>query len=275
MTHSGKDAFFRTAIRNCFPSATNIRHPDSCPTFKPIFLADTRKRGPIICKFVDARIAARDRIISQKLVSKGMPIPTIKTHAYIAQWFEDYDYNPNHTFAEHIKNHMSDTKILETYKQMLDFQAKLADCSLDDIYVSAGKYFSDVYEITAPSTRSRVLTQIYAVMIKILSRYHNVHVVHCDLKPNNVICNPDGSLNQVIDITGIALASEEFAMISLLDAFPLPDMREELMDYYDKITHRNLNRDFIRTGLDLIQKKYKIQSKIREFKKIFNFSKAK
>ena len=275
MSFLDTDSFFYTAIKCGFPNANNIRHPDGCHTSKPVFVADTRRRGSVICKFVDARIAARDKQVSKKLTSMGFPLPKIDIHGYMAQWYEVYKYNPNRTFDQHIDNFMGDDKIFETYKQLLDFQARLADCSLDDIYVAAGKYFSDVYKITAPSTRSRMLTAIYSAIIKIVSRYKNPHVVHCDLKPKNVICKPDGSLDQVIDITGIALASEEFAMISLLESFPLPDKSEELMDYYDKITHRNLNRDFIRTGLKIIRQKQKAQSTLRGIKNALTLGRTK
>lgn len=265
MTNNNSD-FFHTAIKNSYPNATNIRHPEACPSGKRIFVADTRKRGTIVCKFVDSRIAMRDKKISERLTAKRFPVPRININGYIAQWYEVYDFNPNRTFAQHINDHMDDDKIFETYKQALDFQARLADCSLDDIYSPVGKYFYDVYKITAPIARPKVLTNIYSVMIKILSQCNNVRLVHCDLKPANIICKKDGSLDQVIDITGIALASEEFAMISLLHDFPLPDMSDDLMNYYDKITHRKLDRQFIRTGLKLIHQKERIQNSLRAIK---------
>lgn len=261
--------FFHTAIKNSFPYATNIRTPDDCSAVKPVFVVETRKRGPIICKFVDSSIAARDRSVSERLTQKGIPIPKISINGYFAQWYEVYDFNPNRTLAQHIKSHIDDDRIFETYKQALDIQAKLAECSLDDAYSysSVGKYFSDVYKITAPVARPKFLTNIYSAMIKILSQWHNIHLVHCDLKPANIICKDDGSLDQIIDVTGIALASEEFAMISILESFPLPDLSEELMDYYDSITHRKLDRNFIRTGLKLIKKKQAFISSIRNCRK--------
>ena len=275
MSFLDKDSFFYTAIKCGFPNASNIRRPESCHTSKPVFIADTRRRGSVICKFVDSRIAARDKQVSKKLTSMGFPLPKIDIHGYMAQWYEVYKYNPNRTFDQHIKDSMGEDKIFETYKQLLDFQAKLADCSLDDIYVVAGKYFSDVYKITAPSTRSRMLTAIYSTIIKIVSQYKNLHVMHCDLKPKNVICTPDGNLDQVIDVTGIALASEEFAMISLLESFPLPGKSEELMDYYDKITNRKLNRDFIRMGLKIVRQKQKVQSTLRDIKNSLTMGRTK
>ena len=171
----------------------------------------------------------RDKQISAQLTSAGFPVPKLSTHAYIAQWYEVYNYNPNQTLKQHIQNHLSDDKIFETYKQVLDFQAKLAESSLDYIYSPVGKYFYDVYKISPTTARPEVL---FTNIIRAASQYHNVRLVHCDLHPDNIICKEDGSLDQIIDITGIALASEEFAMISLLDNFPFPDMTEELMDYY-------------------------------------------
>lgn len=262
MQDDDKLNFFHTAIKCAFPNATNIRKPESCQANKPVFLADTRKRGPIVCKFVDARIAARDKQISAKLTERGLPVPKISTNGYIAQWYEVYRYNPNRTMKEFIAEGLDDDKIFQTYKQVLDFQAKLADSCLDDIYMSVGKYFSEVYKMTAKIGQSKALTNIYSKLFKFLSQCHNVHLVHCDLHPLNILCKPDGSLDQIIDISGIALASEEFAMISLLDSFPLPDMYDELMDYYDNITHRELDRKFIRLGLRL----RKLQKKLRNYK---------
>ena len=258
--------FFHTAIKSGFPHATNIHTPEGCSPKKPIFVADTRKRGPIVCKFVDSRIAMRDKNISERLVKKGFPVPKININGYIAQWYEVYDYNPNRTLGQHLKNHIGYDRIFKTYKQALDIQARLAECSLDDVYSysSIGKYFSDIYKITAPVARPKILTNIYSAIIKILSRWHNVHLVHCDLKPANIICKDDGSLDQIIDVTGIALASEEFAMISILESFPLPDLSEDLMDYYDGITHRKLDRNFVRTGLKLVKQKQSIQSALRK-----------
>ncbi len=251
--------FFHTAIKSGFPHAANIRTPRGCLPHKPIFLVDTRKRGPIICKFVDSRIAVRDKHLSERLVANGMPVPKIHLGGYLAQLYEVYNYNPKHTLAEHIKNHLDDDKIFETYKQVLDIQAKLAESSLDDIYPSTGKYFHEVYKISQTTARPKVL---FDAIIKVISLYRNVRLVHCDLHPENIICNDDGSLNQIIDIAGIALASEEFAMLSLLDNFPLPDLSEELMDYYDKITHRKLDREFIRAGL----KFRRLQKRVRNHK---------
>ena len=256
---SNSSDFFYAAIKNNYPSACNIRHPLSCPPDKHIFIADTRKRGPIICKFIDSRLAMRDKQISAQLTSAGFPVPKLSTHAYIAQWYEVYNYNPNQTLKQHIQNHLSDDKIFETYKQVLDFQAKLAESSLDYIYSPVGKYFYNVYKISPTTARPKVL---FTNIIRAASQYHNVRLVHCDLHPDNIICKKDGSLDQIIDITGIALASEEFAMISLLDNFPFPDMTEELMDYYDQITHRKLDRKFIRTGL----KFRSIQKHVRKIK---------
>lgn len=265
MNTDSSSNFFHTAIKSSFPNATNIRTPEGCSPKKNIFVADTRKRGPIICKFVDSRIAARDKSISECLVKKGLPIPKININGYIAQWYEVYNYNKNRTLNQHIKNHLDDNQIFATYKQALDVQAKLAECCLDELYSSFGRYFSDVYKITAPLTRPKILTNIYSAIIKILSRWHNIHLVHCDLKPDNIICKDDGSLDQIIDVTGIALASEEFAMISILESFPLPDLSEDLMDYYDGITHRKLDRNFVRTGLKLVKQKQATQSALRKF----------
>ncbi len=254
-----KHTFFHAAIKNSFPNATNIRTPDGCTPNKPIFLADTRKRGPIICKFVDSRIATRDKQVSENLTRKGFNIPKINIHGYFAQWYEVYKYNPNPTLAEFIAKLPGDDKIFDTYKQVLDFQAQLSESSLDEIYSSRGKYFYDVYKISPTVARPKAL---FNAIIKATSQYHNVRLLHCDLHPANIICKKDGTLDQIIDVTGIALASEEFAMISLLDGFPLPDMSEELMDYYDSITHRKLDRKFIRAGLAA----RKFQKKLRAFK---------
>ena len=259
MTPDSNPNFFHIAIKENFPDATNICTPQECSSHKPIFLADTHKYGQIICKFVDPRLAVRDKSLSEKLVDNGIPVPKIKTCEYLAQWYEVYKYNPNQTLEQHIKNHLDEDKIFEAYKQTLNIQAKLSERTLDDIDYSFGRYFYEVYKVSKTTARPKVL---FDAIIKIISQFHNVHLVHCDLHPGNIICNNNGELDQIIDVAGIALASEEFAMLSLLDNFPLPDLSEELMDYYDKITHRKLDRKFIRAGL----KFRALQKRVREYK---------
>ena len=267
--------FFHTAIKSACPNVVHISHIESCPPNKPIFLANTYKSDPVVFKFVDSRIAVRDKDISAHLIQKGIPVPKIKIAGYIAQWYETYNFNPCYTLDEHVQNLLDDDKIFETYKQVLDIQAKIAESTLDEASAYIGKYFSDVYKITATRSHPNLLVNIYSVIIKYLSQKHNVRLVHNDLNRNNILCNSDGSLNQIIEITGVALASEEFAMISLLSAFPLPDLSEELMDYYDKITKRKLDRKFIYTGLKLIKYKRRFEKILREIKQTLKNKKVK
>lgn len=275
MSEVNKSNFFHTAIKSACPNVVDISRIKSCAANKPIFLATSHKSDPIVFKFVDSRVAMRDRYVSSRLTKKDIPVPEIKIAGYIAQWYETYKFNPCYTLDEHVKNMLDDNKIFETYKQVLDIQAKIAESSLDDAGNYIGKYFSDVYKITATRSHPKLLVAIYSIIIKYLSQKHNVRLVHNDLNRNNILCNSDGSLNQIIDITGVALASEEFAMISLLSAFPLPDLSEELMDYYDKITKRKLDRKFIYTGLKLIKHKRRFEKLLREINQTLKNKKVK
>ncbi len=266
MSHIEQTNFFHTVIKKTCPNVTDIKRIDSCAPNKPIFLAETLKSTPIVFKFVDSRIAMRDRFVSDRLAAKKLPILRIKISGYEAQWYETYKFNPCCTLDEYIKQNLDDDRIIKTYKQVLDVQAQIAESCLDDAGSNTGKYFLDTYKITAPRTRSKILTDVYSIVIKYLSQRHNLRLLHNDLNRKNILCNPDGSLNQIIDITGVSLASEEFAMISLLCHFPLPDASDELIDYYNKITGRKLDRRFIHAGVNLIKQKQRFQEKLRDFK---------
>lgn len=265
-----EDNFFLSAIKSGYQHATNVRTPDVTTSDRPIFLADTKKRGTIVCKFVDYNIAFRDRQMSRLLADKKIPAPDMTIHGYLDQWYEAYKYNPCQTLAQHIKNLPGDDKILNLYKQILDVQATLSESSLDEFRVNRCKYFSDVFKNTTPRAWPKIISAIYNMGIKAASRFGDERLVHCDLKPHNILCNDDVSLNQIIDISAIAIATDEFAMILLLDGFPLPDMSDELMDYYDKITHRKLNRKFIKTGLAIVKRGKQIHNAMRRAKTVFN-----
>ena len=275
MSNIEQNNFFHTAIKSACPNVKDIKHIESCPSRKPIFLVETCKSEPIVFKFVDPIIARRDRDISERLNSKGLPVPKIRIAGYVAQWYETYKFNPNKTLEEHIRIPLDDDRILATYKQILDVQAKIAESSLDEISNNTGKYFVDIYKLTAPTSRSKLTTAVYSIVIKYLSQHHNARLLHNDLNRQNILCNPDGSLNQIIDITGISLASEEFAMISLLNYFPLPDLSDELMDYYDKITKRKLDRKFIYGALKLYKYKKRFQDTISDIRQAVKRTKVK
>ncbi len=268
MSKLTNDSFFYSAIKSGFPHAANIRTPDLLTSGRPIFLADTRKRGTIICKFVDYNLAFRDREMSQLLKNKNISAPDITIHGYVAQWYEVYKYNPCRTLTEYLTETPTKQTLFNLYKQVLEIQAQLAESNLDEFRVKQGRYFSEVFKMTTPRSWPKILSAIYNTGINIVSRVGDVRLVHSDLKPHNILCNEDGSLNQIIDISAIAIATEEFAMISLLDGFPVPDMSEELMDYYDKITHRKLNRDFIRRGLAIVKYGRQLHNKVRQIKNI-------
>ena len=115
MSEINQRNFFHTVITNAYPNVVDISRIKSCAANKPIFLASSYKSAPIVFKFVDSRIAVRDRDVSGRLNQKGIPVPKIKIAGYIAQWYETYTFNPCHTLDEHVKNMLDDNKIFEKF----------------------------------------------------------------------------------------------------------------------------------------------------------------
>ena len=207
------DEFYHAAIKIAYPYACDIRKPLINGAVSPLFIGDT-PHGTIVCKFGDADIVMRNRVLSELLAINNMPTPQTTTHAYLGTWFESYEYCPDLTLAEYIQSgKITDTQIFDVYRQVADVQYKISQINPVEFQPKTHRYFSDVFKTTIQMNIKKPLADVYAWLYKQLSQYGTTRLLHNDVHPGNILIDTQYRLTRLIDLDGISLCNDDCSIL--------------------------------------------------------------
>lgn len=237
------DEFYHAAIKIALPDTYDIRTPDVPGMTSPVFLA-TNPQTIQVCKFNDYNIVMHNRKVRDLLADNGLDIPRAKTHAYFDAWFESYQYHPDKTLYERIKDGLTQDKIINAYHQAIDKQSEISQIQKSDLHNMRPLYYSDVFKTIKRYKMHEPLVSIYGGIIKAASQPGTPQLLHCDLNPRNILTNENGDVTCLIDLDAVALANDEFALIQMLRTYPFDNMHE-IIEYYEDTTGRKTNKKLI------------------------------
>lgn len=254
--------FYHAAIKIALPETYEIRTPSVLGMASPVFLA-TSPQCTHVCKFNDYDIVMHNRKIRDLLADSGFNIPRAQIHMYFDAWFEAYQYHPDKTLYEHIKNGLDNEKITSAYHQAIDKQAKISQTPISCLRNIRPIYYSDVFKTIKRYKMNEPLVSIYGGIIEAASRTSTPHLLHCDLNPRNILTNKNGDVTCLIDLDAVALASDEFALIQMLRTYPFDNIRE-VIEYYEHATDRTVNHKMVMRAVQILNSMRKQQVHINK-----------
>lgn len=243
--------FYHSAIKNLYPDARNIRTPLVAGMTSPVFLADTNVET-VVFKFNDCDMIQRNHTISQILRIADVPAPYTQTHRYLDACFETYQYCPDRTVFEHINANIVPSKLFHIFSNAMRVQYQMTKIDVSGLNLGTKKYFSDVLLSNLRNKLCTTKILPYWLFVRTMSRGGPQYLIHNDLHSKNMLATADGDLSRIIDLDAVAVGNETFATIMVLRHYPLANA-DELMEYYEDISHHKLNRPAISAALNLIR----------------------
>ncbi len=240
--------FYRAAIKNCHETACDIRRPVVDGKVGEVFLANIAPDETFVYKFNDADIIGRNHKLCEKLALVDAPVPRTTVHAYTNSYFEVYPYCADKTLCEHMRAGMPKKYIFDIYCDVIRAQNTISGLSMDDVKLNYPQFFYQIMNANVCRASSSTLVRAYTAILGAMSRNGPQFLLHNDIHMKNILVTADYKLSKLIDMDAIAFCNEDFSVMQMLRAYPLDNL-DELLDFYEDTTHRNLHRSRIKIAM--------------------------
>lgn len=251
MKNSHSMEFYHAAIKSVDADACDIRQPELVGKNAQIFFADVLNET-YVYRFTDEYFIRRNNRISQLLALCDVPAPRTTIHCYMKTLFEKYRYCPDLTLKERIDAGMSDSEILDVYKDTLRVQYQISKIDISELSDVSNMYYHTIYSKRTIEQLPPVVSHVSAAIMFALSRSGKMYLFHNDLNPGNILVSKDNRVSYLIDLDGINISNTTFSLIRTIQS--LPNLKYgELLDFYEELTHQKLPKVKILAMLKLLQ----------------------
>lgn len=239
--------FYKNAILNKYPNATNLRQPNITGSQQNVILADVDGQTYVF-KFAKSDITKKNEHVSKIYNQNNIPCPVISAHKYKDIYFEEYKILPGKTLFEHVGNGIEAEKIKQIYREILVCFAKMGQIKPYKLTGFSHKYMHAVAEQHISNTNNYLLGKLFMGFVYLMNQGNpqDKAVFHTDITPKNVVVSEDGHLVGFLDIDTAAVSDVNFAFGAMAAKYAqLGFDIKELFDYYEQISGKKLNRNKI------------------------------
>lgn len=267
MINSHSLDFYHAAIKSVDADACDIRTPQLMGKNAQVFFADVG-RDTYVYRFTDEYFIRRNHKISHLLALCDVPAPRTTVRCYMKTLFEKYKYCPDQTLQERIIAGMSDNDIIAVYKDVLRAQYQMSKIDLQELSDVPNKYYYSIYLKRTLTELPPIVSHASIATIFALSRIGQMHLLHNDLNPGNILVSADNRVSYLLDLDGINISNAPFSLIRMIQACPTLQYRE-LLEFYEELTKQKLPKIQILAMLNFLRTASAARHK---FERVFNIS---
>ena len=238
---------FFDAVLHAYPDATNLRIPNTVGSQNNLIFADIKNKTHAF-KFGTPERLNKNESVSKLYRMRKIPCPDIKIRESDGLFFEDYEILDGITLFEAIENGMSDDKIKQIYREIIDCIDKMKRIPNIPLYTNKNKYVHQFAKEHITNTNGAILGRICmaAVYSANIGNQNDMALYHSDITPKNTIVSQDGHLLAFIDLDSVSISNINYIFGMMAAKYiELGFDIDELILYYEKISGKKLNRHHV------------------------------
>lgn len=208
-----------------------------------------------IYKISDRYTSFRNLMLSQYLLSHGVPVPDSKIFVGGGVNFEKYEIIPGITLSEFLKDNkwgnsqnFVKSQLKRVLSETLAYDKKISEIDIPSETIKKQLVLCDRRKIHHTKDFGKLIASIDYIINKRLTTYGNVTLHYADLNPSNILLDNCGKTKALLDLDSLALCDEYIVLATVLMYWPNLSV-DEVVEVYKSVFNRDINKRHLKNVL--------------------------